>query len=95
MNWKRLGGGTGLGIIAAVMLSIVVTVFIKALPDSSLVNFAPGIGAAGALALLVLIAVIAIVSGGVSLFWKRWERAVFFFAFGISIFAWFIKLWLY
>jgi hypothetical protein len=95
MKWGSFAYGSAIGVAVALTLSVASTGLLKRQPDANLVNFGPAIFGIAIVGLEILAAAGALVTASVFLLRKRWKRAGFALAFGITVVGWYVKALFY
>jgi hypothetical protein len=95
MRWDSFAYGSAIGVAVALALSVASTGLLKMQPDANLVNFGPAIFGIAIFGLEILTAAVALVIATVFLLRRRWKRAGFALAFGITVVGWYVRVLFY
>ena len=94
MNSVILRRGVLSGGISGLALSLAMTLVMRNIGGSSLVNYGPALFGLELLSLDIFFAAVALVAGLVFVFGRRWVRASFCLVFGLIAVGYWVILWL-
>jgi hypothetical protein len=95
MNRDSFAYGSAIGVAVGLALSVASAGLLKKQPDANLVNFGPAIFGIAIVGLEILAAAGALVIASLFLLRKRWKRAGFALAFGVTVVGWYVKALFY
>jgi hypothetical protein len=95
MKWGSFAYGSAIGAAGALALAIGSARLLKEMPDANLANFGPALFGLAVVGMVILVVVGALVTASVFLYRRRWKRAGFALAFGITLLGYYIAALLY